>query len=63
LEELNEYGGKYVEVRVCKHLFHRECMLEWFEHRNTCPLCRKIIFRFNHRPTLNEQAAYAEIMP
>ena len=27
----------------CKHYFHKDCINEWFEIRNTCPLCRKII--------------------
>jgi len=24
----------------CKHKFHKECLLEWFEKKKTCPSCR-----------------------
>eukprot|EP00455_Lapot_gusevi_P040622 TRINITY_DN4612_c0_g1_i2.p1 TRINITY_DN4612_c0_g1~~TRINITY_DN4612_c0_g1_i2.p1 ORF type:complete len:386 (-),score=45.48 TRINITY_DN4612_c0_g1_i2:130-1287(-) len=24
----------------CSHFYHKECVMPWFEKRNTCPLCR-----------------------
>lgn len=24
----------------CNHVFHRSCLEQWFERRNTCPVCR-----------------------
>lgn len=24
----------------CKHIFHTECIRIWYEHQQTCPLCR-----------------------
>lgn len=24
----------------CNHVFHRECILEWFKSHGTCPICR-----------------------
>ena len=30
------YKGKL----VCNHEFHPMCILEWFKHSNTCPICR-----------------------
>jgi len=28
---------------VCKHYYHTECILRWFENSKTCPLCRKYV--------------------
>ena len=25
----------------CGHIFHSDCLLTWFEHNMTCPVCRK----------------------
>ncbi|KAL3117509.1 hypothetical protein niasHT_008357 [Heterodera trifolii] len=24
----------------CKHIFHNECISEWFKNHSTCPICR-----------------------
>jgi hypothetical protein len=34
----------FVEVKVCKHIFHEKCLVEWIVHNRTCPLDRKNIF-------------------
>lgn len=31
---------KQPEILKCKHQFHKECIREWFERDNRCPLCR-----------------------
>jgi len=28
------------EIRVCKHVFHRNCIVGWLSKQNTCPICR-----------------------
>lgn len=29
------------EIRLkCKHAFHRQCIMQWVMHSNTCPVCR-----------------------
>lgn len=28
----------------CGHVFHRNCILKWFQQKNECPLCRKELF-------------------
>ena len=30
---------------VCDHMFHLECLLQWAEIENSCPVCRQF---FNH---------------
>jgi len=34
-----------VLILKCNHLYHSECLLEWFnKDNNNCPLCREILF-------------------
>ncbi|KAJ4981720.1 hypothetical protein NE237_032557 [Protea cynaroides] len=28
----------------CKHFFHGECIFQWFDKKNSCPLCRFALF-------------------
>lgn len=32
----------------CDHIFHCECIVEWFMRRDTCPCCRRVVL-----PTTN----------
>lgn len=27
----------------CEHIFHKKCILKWFDKDNTCPLCRNVV--------------------
>lgn len=29
---------------ACGHIFHRHCIIEWFQTKNQCPMCRKELF-------------------
>ena len=28
-------------ILSCNHIYHEECLKEWFKNNNTCPHCRK----------------------
>uniref|UniRef100_A0A0D3AJA8 RING-type domain-containing protein n=2 Tax=Brassica oleracea var. oleracea TaxID=109376 RepID=A0A0D3AJA8_BRAOL len=29
---------------TCSHVFHEKCLLVWFQRKNTCPLCRTVLY-------------------
>mmetsp|Transcript_14075 Transcript_14075/g.11775 ORF Transcript_14075/g.11775 Transcript_14075/m.11775 type:complete len:143 (-) Transcript_14075:26-454(-) len=33
-------GTKAKKMPGCGHVFHDECIMEWLERHNTCPICR-----------------------
>ena len=35
--------GEVVAKLDCEHIFHRSCILAWFQRKNTCPLCREVV--------------------
>lgn len=28
----------------CSHVFHERCLLEWLQRKNTCPMCRTVLY-------------------
>lgn len=32
-------GDKIITI-LCCHLYHSECILNWFKTKNTCPICK-----------------------
>lgn len=34
--------GNYIwrSITQCGHQFHTNCLYKWFDHNNTCPMCR-----------------------
>ncbi|CAN7029184.1 unnamed protein product [Brassica oleracea var. botrytis] len=42
----NLVSGKHVvSTRMtCSHVFHEKCRLVWFQRKNTCPLCRTVLY-------------------
>ena len=33
----NDIGCK---LKICNHIFHKDCILKWLSRNNTCPICR-----------------------
>ncbi|KAH9152882.1 hypothetical protein AeRB84_004775 [Aphanomyces euteiches] len=44
---LDEFSSnEMIKVLPCRHIYHRECIDEWFENgNNTCPMCKRKAFR------------------
>lgn len=37
--------GTMVALLPCSHFMHRLCILQWLEHTNACPICRRRVMR------------------
>jgi len=35
-----ETGDLVISSKMCDHLFHRDCLLEWLDKNDKCPFCR-----------------------
>jgi len=36
------HNGMIMHMLHCNHIFHLECLLDWYQKSNECPLCRAI---------------------
>lgn len=43
------------KLTICKHKFHKDCLLSWMEIKNECPICRNILEKLylNHEVIQN----------
>lgn len=51
-------------ITICNHLFHNECLLEWTNNNNNCPVCKKIFtnqIELEDINKLNEHEDYDKI--
>jgi hypothetical protein len=44
LQELMKEDGGFVQIIVCGHIFHKNCLVEWIVDQHSCPLCRAILY-------------------
>ncbi|ESQ38244.1 hypothetical protein EUTSA_v10029147mg [Eutrema salsugineum] len=47
LDELSCSDSKKTGVptrMTCSHVFHDRCLIEWLQRKNTCPLCRSVLY-------------------
>jgi len=40
-------NDELILAKYCTHCFHRECILEWLERHNDCPICRSTMITEN----------------
>jgi hypothetical protein len=39
---LNEISiDEHIIILPCCHRYHKQCIIQWFNQRNTCPICRE----------------------
>lgn len=36
--------GEDICITDCKHYYHKDCLLQWFNNSYDCPLCKNIIY-------------------
>ena len=40
MEEFSEIDGRQIAELSCQHIFHEDCLQEWVQKNEVCPLCR-----------------------
>ena len=49
LDEMKK-GEEMCELKKCGHVFHYECVDEWFKSKNSCPVCRDVLEKTSTTP-------------
>jgi hypothetical protein len=44
LEDLCSEDEQTVRIKPCKHVFGSQCLAAWLKFKNTCPMCRKVLY-------------------
>ena len=43
---VDEEGRVTVKLEGCTHLYHLDCIVPWFNVRNSCPQCKRVVHSF-----------------
>ena len=38
---ISQSDSELCEIKDCKHIFHKDCLIRWLEEKSICPNCRK----------------------
>ena len=33
--------GQSIQILECNHMYHDECIIEWYKRKKVCPICDK----------------------
>ena len=36
-----EYEERVTMIKQCSHLFHKDCLLCWYDRNQNCPICKQ----------------------
>ncbi|XP_076956030.1 E3 ubiquitin-protein ligase RHA2B-like [Bidens hawaiensis] len=61
---LNRFNnGEHVRKLPCRHVFHKECVDGWIDHRNfNCPLCRSPVVVDDERVDVNRRRLTGDVI-
>ena len=46
-DENDEKEEKNILVTKCEHFFHKDCLSSWLDQKETCPICRAVLYECN----------------
>ena len=41
---LDNQKKNIIYIKSCKHIYHQECLYNWYKNKLYCPYCRKKLF-------------------
>ncbi len=61
---LNEFFNLDLAISACEgnHMYHEDCILDWLDKSNTCPLCKKQTVSKDMREVFNEDKKRFDVL-